>query len=169
MLAKQKIGKSFMGALNYNLQKLYHPDPSVKAELLATNFISLNKVEIKKEVDLIKMMSPKLSRDTYHTSLNFSVNEKISNDKMWAIAEEYMKRMGFDNNLYCIFRHNDASHPHCHILALRTRLDGTVVDDSNNYKRSEKIVRELEDKYQLIKAQDSSLLILKLQIRMSWR
>ena len=161
MLAKQKIGRSFMGALNYNLQKLYHPDPSLKAQLLATNFLSFNKADIKKEVDLVKMMTPKLSRDTYHTSLNFSVDEKISNEKMLGVAEEYMKRMGFDNNLYCIFRHSDTSHPHCHILALRTRLDGTVVDDSNNYKRSEKIVRELEAKYDLIKAQDSSLVNLK--------
>jgi hypothetical protein len=36
------------------------------------------------------------------------------------IAEEYMTRMGFDNNLYIIFRHHDSNHPHCHILAQET-------------------------------------------------
>ena len=68
---------------------------------------------------------------------------------MKGIAEEYMKRMGFDNNLYIIFRHHDTDHPHCHILATRNRFDGTVVSDSNNYRRSEKIIRDLEKKYQL--------------------
>src|SRR5690606_38201384 len=51
--------------------------------------------------------------------------------------------------------HHDTSHPHCHILALRTRFDGTTVSDSNNYKRSEKIIRELEKQYGLERVADS--------------
>ena len=74
---------------------------------------------------------------------------------MQSIAEEYMTRMGFDNNLHIIFRHHDSNHPHCHILALRNRFDGTVVSDSNNYKRSEQVIRELEKKYNLQTVQSS--------------
>src|SRR5690606_31613715 len=81
--------------------------------------------------------------------------------RMLAIAREYMERMGFDNNPYFIFRHHDPSHPHCHILALRTRFDGTTVSDSNNYKRSEKIVRLLEKKYGLQQAVASERSILR--------
>lgn len=66
-----------------------------------------------------------------------------------------MEQMGFDNNPYFIFRHHDTSHPHCHILALRTRFDGTTVSDSNNYKRSEKIIRELEKQYGLERVANS--------------
>ena len=155
MIAKQAIGKSFNGALNYNLKKVYSTDIKNRAELLTTNFLSLNKTEIRKELAIMKALNPNLKRNTYHTSLNFSVEEKISNGKMEAIAKEYMVRMGFDNNPYFIFRHNDAEHPHCHILTLRNRFDGTVVSDSNNYARSEAIVRELEDKYELIKVDAS--------------
>ena len=149
MIAKQSIGKSFMGALNYNLKKLEHQDPKQRAEVLSTNFNSLKLTEIGKELAMMRAMNPKLKRNTYHTSLNFTTGEKISNQKMKVIAEEYMKRMGFDNNLYIIFRHHDTDHPHCHILATRNRFDGTVVSDSNNYRRSEKIIRDLEKKYQL--------------------
>ena len=157
MIAKQAIGKSFGGALNYNLKKVYSSDIKTKAELLATNFLSLNHSEIKKELEIMKALNPNLKRNTYHTSLNFSVDEKISNTKMEAIAKEYMEKMGFDNNPYFIFRHNDAEHPHCHILALRNRFDGTVVSDSNNYARSETIVRELENKYGLTTVSASKL------------
>jgi hypothetical protein len=149
MIAKQSIGKSFTGALNYNLKKLEHQDPKQRAEVLSTNFHSLKLTEIRKELAMMKAMNPKLKRNTYHTSLNFATGEKISNPKMKSIAEEYMKRMGFDNNLYIIFRHHDTNHPHCHILATRNRFDGTVVSDSNNYRRSEKIIRALEKKYHL--------------------
>lgn len=100
-------------------------------------------------------MNPKLKRNTYHTSLNFAVGERIDNQKMQQIAEDYLKKMGFDNNLHIIFRHNDTNHPHCHILALRNRFDGTVVSDSRNYLRSEQVIRELEIKYDLQKVTSS--------------
>ncbi|WP_268034012.1 relaxase/mobilization nuclease domain-containing protein [Algoriphagus sp. PAP.12] len=155
MIAKQSIGTSFLGALNYNLKKLYTKDPSQKAELLETNFVSLQQDQIKKELNILRDLNPRLKRNTYHTSLNFAIGEEISNQKMLEVAQEYMKKMGFDNNAYFIFRHHDSSHPHCHILSLRNRFDGTVVSDSNNYMRSEKIVRELEEKYGLEKVNDS--------------
>ena len=64
---------------------------------------------------------------------------------MPAIAEEYLNKMGFGNNAYFIFRHLDTGH--CHIMALRNRLDSTVVSDSNYYQRSDRIAKELEVKY----------------------
>src|SRR5690606_30323191 len=67
----------------------------------------------------------------------------------------------FDDNPYFIFRHHDSNHPHCHILALRTKFDGSTVSDSNNYKRSEKIVRQLETKYGLQQAVASERSILR--------
>lgn len=155
MIAKQSIGKSFAGALTYNLKKLNHSDPKQRAEVLSSNFNSLNPESIRKELAIMKAMNPKLKRNTYHTSLNFAIGEKIDNQKMQQIAEEYMTRMGFDNNLNIIFRHHDSNHPHCHILALRNRFDGSVVSDSNNYQRSEQVIRELENKYNLIKVQNS--------------
>ncbi|WP_425639109.1 relaxase/mobilization nuclease domain-containing protein [Algoriphagus yeomjeoni] len=155
MITKVSIGTSFMGALNYNLQKLYSKDESQKAELLATNFASLKQQSIKNELRLLQSLNPRLKRNTFHTSLNFGKDEVISNDKMLTIAEEYMKKMGFDNNAYFIFRHHDTGHPHCHILVLRNRFDGTVVSDSRNYQRSDQIARELEIKYNLEQVKSS--------------
>src|SRR5690554_5983652 len=161
MIAKQSIGSSFMGALSYNMKKMNVPDKKERAELLATNFISLEKSVIKKEVDLVASLSPRLKKNTYHTSLNFAQGESVSNEKMLEIAREYMEGMGFDDNPYFIFRHHDSNHPHCHILALRTKFDGSTVSDSNNYKRSEKIVRQLEKKYGLQRAEASERAILR--------
>ena len=74
---------------------------------------------------------------------------------MRSIAEDYKMGMGFDNNLHFIFRHHDTGHPHCHILALRNRFDGAVVSDSHNYQKSEAVIRELENRYQLVKVRSS--------------
>ena len=151
MIASQKIGKNFMGALGYNLKKLNHPDQNQRAELLDSNFISLDSKQIKAEVDLIRQLRPNLSRYVYHTSLNFTKAEEalLTNEKLLAIAHEYINGMGFIDNQYQIFRHYDADHPHIHLLVNRIDFDGNVVSDSNNYKRSEVILRKLEQQYNL--------------------
>lgn len=151
MIASQVIGKSFMGALNYNLKKLFLPDGNRRAELLSTNFASTDVKGIAREVKMIRSLRPNLSRYVYHTSLNFPKEEQaqLSKTKLLAIARDYLEAMGFLNNQYLIFLHNDADHPHLHLLVNRICFDGSIVSDSNNFKRSEAIVRVLENRYGL--------------------
>ncbi|AMR32726.1 hypothetical protein A0256_15490 [Mucilaginibacter sp. PAMC 26640] len=156
MIASQKIGKSFMGALNYNLKKLDHPDPKKRADLLDSNFSSMDVKLIKQEIDLIKSLKPNLGRYVYHTSLNFSKEDQLDNNKLLTIAHDYLRESGYTNNQYMIFRHHDADHPHIHLLVNRITFDGEVVSDSNNYKKSEAILRKLEQLYSLTAVQPSS-------------
>ncbi|HEY2582738.1 MAG TPA: relaxase/mobilization nuclease domain-containing protein, partial [Mucilaginibacter sp.] len=186
MIASQKIGKSFMGALNYNLKKLNHPDPNQTAELLDTNFNSLDKEQIRREVELVRELRPNLNRYVYHTSLNFSKDDLIENNQinynrlqnprinntrlhnkrienspiqnsvLLNIAHQYLEAQGFTNNQYFIFRHYDADHPHLHLLVNRISFDGSVVSDSNNYNKSENILRSIERQYNLVPVAPSS-------------
>jgi hypothetical protein len=164
VIAIQKIGKSFMGAFLYNMNKFYHPDQRLRAELLATNFAALEKDIIRKEVNLVCAMRPNLSRYVYHTSLNFSNKElqSLNNEKLKAIAEDYLFAMGFKNNQYMIFRHYDVNHPHIHLLVNRIGFDGNVVSDSNNYRKSERILRALEYRYNLRAVEQSKFVAIKL-------
>lgn len=158
MIAIQKIGKSFMGALRYNLKKVNHPDPNRRAELLDSNFTTLETMQIKREVELLRQLRPNLNRYVYHTSLNFSVEDQqiLDNSKLLTIAHDYLLENGFTNHQYLIFRHYDAEHPHLHLLVNRIGFDGTVVSDSNNYKKSEAILRKLEEKYHLMQVAPSN-------------
>jgi hypothetical protein len=161
MIASQKIGKSFLGALNYNLKKLYHPDQNKRAELLDSSFASTDSRMIQQELRLIRTLKPNLKRYVYHTSLNFSIEDELNNNKLLLIAHDYLKESGYTNNQYMIFRHHDAPHPHIHLLVNRISFDGTVVSDSNNFKRSEGIIRKLEQKYNLKEVQSSKETLLK--------
>ena len=155
MIASQKIGKSFMGALGYNLKKLNHADPSKRAELLDSNFSSLDKKQIAFEVDLLRQLRPGLNKYVYHTSLNFHIDDQLNNDLLLKIAHQYLEANGFNNNQYLIFRHHDADHPHLHLLVNRITFDGEVVSDSNNFKRSELILRNIEIQYNLVQVSQS--------------
>lgn len=157
MIASQKIGKSFKGALDYNMKKMNHTDPSQRAELLAMSFVAPSRQSILAQVALVKGLKPTLGRYVYHTSLNFAKEEvPLDNDTLVDIAEQYLQEMGYSNNQYLIFRHHDAEHPHLHLLVNRITFDGKVVSDSNNYKRSEAILRKLEQQYNLVAVKQSN-------------
>ena len=73
-----------------------------------------------------------------------------------AIADDYVQGMGFAGSQYVVYRHADKDHDHIHIVASRIRLtDGSTVSDSWDYRRSEALIRALEERYQLEAVQPS--------------
>lgn len=151
MIAKQKIHakNNFMGAFDYNDQKMSHKDPLQKAELLTHNFAEYNRELVAKEIQLLQQLRPNLTRDAYHVSLNFAPGDSLSKAQLIDIAKDYMYGMEFNDNLFSLWQHHDADHCHAHLLVFRTRFDGSLVSDANNYRRSEALCRQLEHKYNL--------------------
>jgi hypothetical protein len=145
MTGNQVKGRSFRGALRYNLEKVEKD----KAEVLDHSFVSVSEKTIMREVQMVRMLRPDLKKYFYHTSINFPPGEDLSNETMKQIGLDYLAANGFSQHQYIMFRHKDADHPHIHILVNRIGYDGTVVSDSNDYARSEKVLRNLERKYNL--------------------
>jgi hypothetical protein len=144
-------GKGFRGALRYNLEKV---EKGV-AEVLSHSFVEVSERMIMKEIQMVRMLRPNLQKYFYHTSINFPPSEDLSNERMNQIGNEYLKAAGFDQHQFIMFRHRDAEHPHLHILVNRIGYDGNVVSDSNDFARTEKILRELEKRYNLTEVMSS--------------
>ncbi len=151
MTGNQIKGKGFRGALRYNLEKV---EKNV-AELLDSSFAGKSENSILKEVQFIRVQKPNLQKYFYHTSINFPPEENLSNEMMKNIGHDYLKENGFTQHQFVMFRHFDADHPHLHILVNRIGYDGKVLSDSNDYKRSEEVLRKLEVKYNLVKVLSS--------------
>jgi hypothetical protein len=145
MTANMIKGKGFKGALRYNLEKV---DKGI-AEVLDHSFVAVSEKSILKEVQMIKVLRPNLQKYFYHTSINFPPSEDLTNATMTQIGKDYLQESGFTQNQYIMFRHHDADHPHLHILVNRINYDGKVLSDSNDFARCEKILRDLEKKYNL--------------------
>jgi hypothetical protein len=140
MTADLVKGKSFRGALRYNLEKV----ETKAAKVLDTNFSTIAESDIMKEVFLVRMQRPALSKYFYHTSVNFPPDENLSDEKTIAIAKEFLYASGFTQHQYILFRHYDAGHPHVHLLVNRIGFDGSLVSDSRDYAKAEQILRKLE-------------------------
>lgn len=145
MTANMIKGKGFRGALRYNMEKV---EKNV-AEVLDHSFVEVSEKSIMKEIQMIKVLRPNLKKYFYHTSINFPPSEDLTNKTMTQIGQDYLKESGFTQHQYIMFRHRDAGHPHLHILVNRIGYDGKVMSDSNDFALCEKILRELEMKYNL--------------------
>lgn len=142
MIGKQIKGKGFRGALNYVL----NPE---KGMLIGGNMDGLSAQELAKEFAESRKLNPDLKRPVYHVSLSLSHGEQLNNYEWNQVAGSYLERMGFKYSQYMVARHTDKEHDHVHILASRIGLDGKTVSDSQDYKRSEAVIREIELEYDL--------------------
>ncbi|MEG4809769.1 relaxase/mobilization nuclease domain-containing protein [Microcoleus sp. F8-D3] len=147
MIGKQIKGTGFRGCLNYVLGKK-------DAALIGGTMCGQTPEELAAEFAIARQLRPNLKVAVFHATLSVDSTEKLEdseeNDQRWlAIAANYMKAMEFDNNQYAVVKHSDTGHDHIHIVASRICLDGSVVDDSWDYYKSQEIIRQLERNYNL--------------------
>jgi hypothetical protein len=143
MIAKQIKGTSFRGVLDYLHSKS-------GSRLIAGNMAGKTPRILSAEFRVSRQLNPSLEKAVYHSSLSLPKTEQLDDEQWSALAEEYLGGMEFTDSQYVVYRHSDKEHDHVHIVASRIRItDGTTVNDSWDYVRSEKLIRELETKYQL--------------------
>lgn len=95
----------------------------------------------------------KTERPMMHISLNPHPDDRLTDVEYARLAHEYMEKMGFGDMPYLIFKHEDIDRHHIHIVTVNVNEEGKRLNQDFLYRRSKKITTELEDKYNLHKAQ----------------
>lgn len=156
MVAKIKSGKSLIGALNYNEQKV----ELGKAELIgaAGYFKDTNVLSFYEKLLRLTDLAARNERtrtNAVHISLNFANGENLPDEKLNMIAGNYMTGIGFEDQPYLVYRHKDAGHPHIHIVTTNIKRDGERI--SLHYlgqNESEKARKATEIKFSLTRAEE---------------
>ena len=84
---------------------------------------------------------------SFHASINPAPGEKLDKDKMIEFVKEYMEGMGYGNQPYILYKHNDIDREHYHIVSVRVDKTGKKINDSFEGRRSAKLLKELAKKY----------------------
>ena len=154
MVAKISFGNSLYGALAYNGEKINKEE----GKLLATNKIfddCSGKTSITNALrDFQRYLSPHIrtEKPVVHISLNPHPDDVLTDMDMENIAREYLERMGYSNQPYMVYKHEDIDRHHIHIVTIRVDENGKCLDSRYNYHKSKAITRDLEEKYNLHKA-----------------
>ena len=152
MIAKISSSENLAGALGYNFKKVVSGDASV---LLAEGLYANPEGGYTMEEVLSDMQAaiPKKCRTknvVFHCSLNPHPDEKLSDEQLTQIAQEYMQALGYGGQPYIVFKHNDIEREHIHIVSLRVNSAGEKINDKFENRRSKRITDHLERKYGLI-------------------
>lgn len=151
MIGNQIKGTNFRGLLKYLHGK-------EKSALIGGNMVGKTPKQLAAEFQVARKLNPRLQKAVYHASLSLAHDESLDDEEWSELGREYVEGMGFEGSQYVIYRHQDTEHDHIHIVASRIRItDGTTVSDSWDYVRSEKLIRELEKKYELTPTVASNL------------
>ena len=151
MVAKISIGSSLYGALAYNGEKINE----AKGKLLVTNKIfdeGTGKVNIHRAVEDFNCYMPpqmRTEKPVIHISLNPHPDDKLTDVELADIAREYMDKLGYGNQPYMVYKHEDIDRHHLHIVSVRVDENGKCLNNAYNFQRSKAITRELEQKYDL--------------------
>lgn len=84
-----------------------------------------------------------------HISLNPHPDDRLTDEQLATIAQEYMEKLGYGNQPYIAYKHEDIDRHHVHIVGLRVDENGKPLSDKFEHRRSKQITRELEQKYGL--------------------
>lgn len=159
MVAKIVIGKSIRGILHYNENKVSEGEAKL---ILASGFAGeIEKMSFDnklKRFQHLTELKPSVKTNALHISLNFDSSENISSTKMQMIAIAYMERIGFGDQPYIVYRHNDAGHQHLHIVTTSIQRDGECIDLHNIGRvQSEPARKAIEIEFDLVKAESKGL------------
>jgi len=155
MIGKTSIGRSFKGCCAYNMQKV----EMGKGEILLSQGVrDFDQQAMVADFVRQAQMNSDLSRSVWHTAISFDPQDEarlVANPQLMAqVASDYVQGMGLDQSQYVVIRHRDTDHSHFHIIANRVASDGQTVSDSHNYSRSEKLLRQIEQRHQLTPMQE---------------
>lgn len=153
MVAKINRGASLYGAIIYNQQKvnedtariiagnrmitdsLYDPDRIVSQTMFAfESYLAANR---------------NTEKPILHISLNPTLDDNLTDSQFADLARAYMQKMGYGNQPYIVYLHEDIDRRHIHIVSTCVNENGEKIDDTYEWNRSMKACRELEQMFGL--------------------
>lgn len=151
MVAKIGKGNNLFGTLLYNSRKVENE----VAKIIHSNRVMQDKYGEYNMLLCNQSFAPFLTANRrtedpiLHISLNPHPEDVLTDEQLIDIADEYMQKMGFGEQPYIVFKHEDLERKHIHIVSTNVDERGKKINDYLDFVRSKNITEELEAKYKL--------------------
>ena len=158
MVAKINRGASLYGAIIYNQQKVNDNTARIIYGNRMIANVSGNTERVMQQTlwafDNYLLANKNTEKPVLHISLNPSLDDRLTDLQFTELAREYMQRMGYGNQPYIVYIHEDIGRRHIHIVSTCVNEKGEKIDDAYEWNRSMKACRELERKFGLKQVED---------------
>ncbi|WP_346856934.1 conjugal transfer protein MobB [uncultured Draconibacterium sp.] len=156
MVTKIASGCSLYSALAYNHQKVKEGHAKV---LLVNNMIEPPNGNFgigicTSSFEPYLQANKRTENPIIHISLNPDPTDKLNDEKFSEIAQEYMQKLGYGNQPFIVYKHEDIDRHHLHVVSVKVDETGKMIRDNFQHRLSMRICRELEKKYGLVRANE---------------
>lgn len=154
MIAKVGRGNNVYGALAYNQLKVDYEKGKILLmnKMIETRDGKYTVAQLAKSFETYLVANKNTEKTALHISLNPDPKDQVSDEKFIQIAQDYMNEMGYGEQPFVVFKHTDINRTHIHIVSVGVDEEGKKISDKFEKRKSMKICRELEQKYNLISA-----------------
>ena len=137
MIAKISSSNTLYGALAYNQNKLEDDHAKV---ILTNRMIEPADGNITIQIclqsfDPYLIANRKTEKPVFHASINPDPKDKLTDEQLSQIATEYMQKMGYGDQPYIVYKHEDIARTHIHIVSLRIDEQGRKISDKFEHRR----------------------------------
>jgi hypothetical protein len=168
MIAKISSSNNLYGALSYNQNKVddKHAHVIFSNKMIEPKDGNFDISTCLQSFENYLLANKRTEKPVLHVSLNPDPKDKLSDEQLSEIAQTYMQKMGYGEQPFIVYKHEDIERKHIHIVSVRVDENGRKIDGNFERRRSMDVCRELEQKYGLIptdqkQKSQSSLLSLK--------
>ncbi|RFZ92940.1 relaxase [Mucilaginibacter conchicola] len=154
MVAVIHQSKHLRIALNYNEHKVKNG----QAVCLEAGYYPVGPEHLSfhqklRRLELLAELNQRTKHNCLHVSLNFDPSENLSDERLREIAAVYLEKIGFAGQPYLLYKHEDAGHPHLHLVTTNIKPDGSAI--RMNYlgrDQSEPARKDIEQLFGLVVA-----------------
>ncbi len=158
MVAKINRGVSLYGAVIYNQRKVDEATARIIAGNRMMSDLTGNPRNVMQQTlwafDSYLSANRNTEKPVLHISLNPSVDDRLTDAQFAEVAKEYMQRMGYGDQPYIVYLHEDIDRRHIHIVSTCVKENGEKISDAYEWNRSMKACRELEKRFGLKQVED---------------
>jgi hypothetical protein len=142
MIAKILNSSSSFSGVAYNEKK----NEKGQSELLVAKNFDLNESATKKDYkDYLTAMAglnEKVKNSQFHATISCKGREN-SFEQLKDIALQWIEKMGYGNQPFLIYAHNDTANNHIHIVSVRVNENGQKIDHNFEKLRSQRALNEI--------------------------
>ncbi len=153
MIGKINNGSSIFGAINYNQDNVKEGLARVILQhKMIENYSDNQSLDLHfalRSFESYLSANRKTEKPVVHISLNPDPKDQLTDEQYSQLAQDYMEKMGFGNQPFIVYKHEDIDRHHLHIVTVRVDETGRKISDSYEKLRSMDACRELEVKYGL--------------------
>lgn len=145
--------------LNYNERKVKAGVAvCLEAGYYPMDAADLNFHQKLRRLEMLTELNQRTKHNSVHISLNFGPSEKLPDELLKEIAAVYLEKLGFAGQPYLLYKHEDAGHPHLHLVTTNIKADGRAIHLHNlGVRKSRPACVELEKIYGLVVAKSQEI------------